>query len=356
MPRLFRRNFTREEIAAHVGDLSQVAGVRMMTLSNGQEDGVRIADVRTGSGFRFQVTLDRGMDISVADYKGIPLAWRSPVGDVHPAFFDPQGFGWLRSFPGGLMTGCGLTYLGAPCVDEGESLGLHGRLSHLPARDVQSRTEWVGEECKLIIEGTLEEFHPFREHLTLRRTIEATLGESSIIIRDTVRNDGPFTTPLMMLYHVNVGWPVVDDGARIFLRSRKTVARDEVAASGLDNALRIEKPQAGYSEQVFYHDLVADADGHATVVLRNETLDLGVFVHYRQAELPRFAEWKMMGAGTYVVGLEPANCAVSGRAAERAQGTLQFLPPGEDRHFAIQIGIVDGHAALDEYITNNSLT
>src|SRR5512143_823898 len=106
MAKLFGRDCTREEIAARSGDLSQVAGVRTMTLSSGHEEGVRIADVRTGSGLRFQVTLDRGMDISVAEYRGIPLAWRSPAGDVHPAYFDPAGRGWLRTFPGGLMTGC----------------------------------------------------------------------------------------------------------------------------------------------------------------------------------------------------------------------------------------------------------
>jgi hypothetical protein len=356
MPQLFGRAFTREEIAARVGDLSQVGGVRMMSLANGQENGVRAADVRSGSGLRFQITLDRGMDISLADFRGIPLAWRSPVGDVHPAFYDPHGPGWLRSFPGGLMTGCGLTYLGAPCVDEGEPLGLHGRLSHLPARDVQSRTEWVGDECKFIVEGTMEEYHPFREHLTLRRTIEATLGESTIVIRDSVTNEGSASTPLMMLYHVNIGWPVVDQGTRLCLRSRKSIPRDAIAAPGLEGSLVFETPHPGYSEQVFYHDLIADADGHASVLLRNDALDLGVFVHYRQEELPKFIEWKMMGSGTYVVGLEPANCLVGGRAAERAAGTLQFLQPGEEKHFALQIGVLDGHTALDDFTTNNLLS
>ena len=355
MPRLYGRNFTHDEITAHTGDLSQLAGIRMMTLSDGQEDSVRIADVRTGSGLRFQVTLDRGMDISVADYRGIPLAWRSPVGDVHPAFFDAEGLGWLRSFAGGLMTGCGLTYLGEPCVDEGEPLGLHGRLSHLPARKVSSRTEWIGEECKFFVEGTMEEYHPFREHLTLQRTIETTLGESVIEVCDTVRNEGTNATPLMILYHINAGWPVVDNGARLLLRSQRTLPRDDIATPGLDTARLVEEPQPGYLGQLFYHDLVPDPNGFVVAMIRNDALDLGLFVRYRQAELKRFAEWKMMGAGTYVLGMEPANCGVGGRAAERAQGTLQFLEPGEDRHFALQIGVVEGHAALEEYISNNHL-
>jgi hypothetical protein len=343
----YLRNLTRQDLAAYTGHLSQVAGVRMMTLNDGRENGVRIADVRTGSGFRFQVSLDRGMDISMAEYGGIPLSWRSPVGDVHPSFFDPSGYGWQRSFAGGLMTGCGMTYLGSPCVDGGESLGLHGRLSNLPATNVQSRTEWSGEGCKFIIEGALTEYRPFDEHLVMHRSIETTLGESTLLIRDEVRNCGSKATPLMLLYHVNVGWPIVAPGARLMLNTGQMMPRDAVALKGLAGALVLEPPQDGYEEQVFYHDLVAGSDGFVTAMIRNEALDLGLFVRYRQAELPRFVEWKMMGKGTYVVGMEPSNCHVDGRAAERANGTLQFLEPGEVRCLEVQIGVAEGKADTD---------
>ena len=91
---------------------------------------------------------------------------------------------------------------------------------------------------------------------------------------------------------------------------------------------------AGYDEQVFYHDMQAGADGYVTVALVNRGYDggrgLGVYVRYRQAELPRFTQWKMVGAGEYVTGLEPANCGVEGRAKDRAEGLLQFLAPGEE--------------------------
>ena len=114
MTTLFGKNYSRRELKQRIGHLSQVAGVRLMQLQEGQEAAVRIADVRSGSGLRFQISLDRGMDISVAEYKGMSLAWRSPQGDVHPSYFDPKGLGWLKSFPGGLMTGCGLTTAGSP--------------------------------------------------------------------------------------------------------------------------------------------------------------------------------------------------------------------------------------------------
>ena len=121
MPSLFGRVIGRNDLLKRVGDLSQVAGIRMMTLADGPERGVRIADARTGSGLRFQVTLDRGMDLSVAEYPRVPLAFRTPVGDAHPALFESEGRGWLRTFAGGLMTGCGMTSAGAPSSTEGRT-------------------------------------------------------------------------------------------------------------------------------------------------------------------------------------------------------------------------------------------
>ncbi len=206
---LFGHQYSREQILSHVGDLLQVAGIRTMELRDGLENGVRIADVRTGSGLRFQVSLDRGMDISMADYKGTPLAFRSANGDVHPHRFEPEGSGWSRGFAGGLMTGCGMTNVGSPCIDDGETLGQHGRLSMLPASAVRQGLRWEGDACVMELSGEIREATPFRENLLLRRTIETRLGESVITLRDVVRNEGDGNTPLMMLYHVNAGWPMV---------------------------------------------------------------------------------------------------------------------------------------------------
>jgi hypothetical protein len=63
----------------------------------------------------------------------------------------------------------------------------------------------------------------------------------------------------------------------------------------------------------------------------------------------------MMGRGFYAVGMEPANCKVDGRARERAAGTLQFLAPGEERHFLVQIGVVEGETALKHFMGRNEL-
>jgi hypothetical protein len=355
MPTLFGKQYSRQELERHIGHLSQVAGVRLMELRDGLETGVRIADVRSGSGLRFQVSLDRGMDISVAEFKGAALAWRSANGDVHPSHYDPRGGEWLRSFPGGLVTGCGLTHLGAPCTDNGEELGLHGRLSNTPASEVESKTEWNDEQCTFRVSGAVRESGLFKDNLVLHRTVGVELGESIITLNDTVTNEGFSKAPFMLLYHINLGWPLIDEGGELLLNARSMTPRDAEATKGEATATKLPAPAQGYKEQVFIHELVSDSKGFATALVVNEKLQLGLFVQYRQKELPRFIQWKMVGEGTYVLGLEPANCSVQGRAKERERGTLQFLDPGEKREMFLRIGILEGSKALNQFKSENSL-
>jgi hypothetical protein len=41
----------------------------------------------------------------------------------------------------------------------------------------------------------------------------------------------------------------------------------------------------------------------------------------------------------YALGLEPANCSVLGRAADRAAGRLPILAPGESRTTSLEISV-----------------
>lgn len=341
MANLFGRSWTRRELLSYVGDLSQVAGIRLGEWSDGVARGVRTAQIRTGSGFEFTVLLDRGMDVGPAHYHELPLAWISPAGFAHPAHFDQVGVGWLRTFGGGLLTGCGLTYLGAPDEDDGEALGLHGRLSHLPAQHVRVGEEWQGDECLFWIEGEMRQARLFGENLRLRRRISAGLGSSRLVLQDNVENLGSSASPLMILYHINLGFPLLDEHSYLASQSHPARARDSIAAPGLNEWMHFQAPTPDYNEQVFYHDLPADAEGWACIKLVNPTHKLSVAVRCQKTTLPNLVEWKMMGQGAFVLGLEPANCLVAGRSRERAHGTLQFLAPGECRDFHVEIAVAE---------------
>jgi hypothetical protein len=222
-------------------------------------------------------------------------------------------------------------------VDEGEELGLHGRLSNLPAQKVQVGEQWQGDTCTFWLEGKLRQARVFGEHLNLTRCISVGLGESRIAILDTVENLSDRPSPLMVLYHINLGFPLVDANCLLEAEEHPVQPRDRQAEGGWPVWMNFGGPTPGYAEQVFYHDLPADETGWARITLANPNLGLRLTVRHKKESLPNLVQWKMMGSGEYVLGLEPANCRVEGRSKERSRGTLQTLQPGEQRQFDLEI-------------------
>ena len=111
MPRLFGRKYTRRQLQDRIGDMSQLLHVRRAELTEGTEQGAGLIDIFNASGLNFSILPGRCLDIASAQYKGMSLCFRSNTGDVGPAFYEPQGFGWLRGFFGGLVTSCGMTFM-----------------------------------------------------------------------------------------------------------------------------------------------------------------------------------------------------------------------------------------------------
>ncbi len=329
-------------LKSYVGTMDQLARIRTSVLDDGRGRGIRIAEVDNGSGLRFTVLLDRGMDIGDASFNGIPFAYQTPVGLVHPSYFDAAGFHWLRSFGGGLLAGCGLRNVGSPEAEEGMRvdgpLGLHGRLSNTPAEDIAVSKVWKDGKYHLSVSGILREVSFFGENLELCRTISTAMGDNSITITDEVTNRGVRPSPLMILYHINAGFPLLSEKAVVEGRVKKTTPRAGNAAADLGKWNTCQPPTGGYVEQCFFHDVEADADGMARVTLRNPASSLAMEVAYRKAELPYFTQWKMMGEQEYVMGLEPANCYPDGQSAEKETGMLRIICP--DETVAFKIGIV----------------
>src|SRR6266566_9927920 len=175
MLNLYNKQYASDDLRRMVGSMAQIAGVRLMELADGKARRMRVAEVYTGSGFRFQVLIDRAMDIGYAEFQGRPLAW------VYPALggpdqYEPEGYGWSRTWGGGLVTTCGLTFFGHPEEDDGETLGLHGRISHIPAEKVRVTEEWRGDSYVLEIEGQTRQSVLGGENLLLTRKISTHLG------------------------------------------------------------------------------------------------------------------------------------------------------------------------------------
>ncbi|KLU40849.1 MAG: aldose 1-epimerase family protein [Limnochordia bacterium] len=341
--KLWGRNYTPAELRRYFGQMSPAAGIRRFTYDEGRAKGLAALEVKTGAGLRFVVLVDKALDIGDCEFQGIPVALRTQVGDVAPQFYEPMGDEWFRSFGGGLLTTCGLTHLGAPDVDQGEALGLHGRIHNIPGEEVGVKAEWEEDTYALRIWGKVREAKTLTGSLCLHREITAFAGENRIIIRDVVTNESFSEMPHMILYHCNVGHPLLDEGTELVADSLEVRPRDEIAAPEFGSYQLYKGPTPNYPDTVFYHKVRPKEDDMAEAVLLNRRLDLGLKVRWEPTHLPNFIQWKYTGEGTYAAGLEPANCLVEGRSKERERGTLVYLKPGESR--AYQVELIVGSAA-----------
>lgn len=333
----------RRDLLRYVGDPSQLFGIRDYRMIGSKADGMRAIDVYTSKGLSFTVMPDRGMDMANLCYRGTNLSFMSSTGLVGSRYFQEDGAkGFLKNFNVGFLTTCGLTYMGAACNDNGEELGLHGTISNTPAYEVSPRVKSTEEAEVICLSGKVREARMFGENLVLTREISCASDGTGFQISDTVENRGFDITPLMLLYHINFGYPLLDEGNRLLLPSQKVTPRDAEAEKGLPEYTEISSPVSKYKEQVFVHDMLPDQEGNVTVGIANEKLPLMVAITYKKSQLPYFTQWKSMCEGQYVLGLEPGNCHVLGRDRAKADGSLESINPGETKKFEIKVDIIEG--------------
>jgi hypothetical protein len=343
------------------GCLSQFGGVRLVTLENGVERGIRMLQFNTGSGLNFSVLVDRAMDIAEVSHNGRAIGWHSPTGFRHPGLHEvdgENGLGWARSFSGFLST-CGLDHILVPEVVPADHYnyplrstvqhGLHGRIGSIPARLTGYGENWEGERCVLWAEGIVNQAAVFGEVLHLHRRIEADLGGDEIRLSDRVVNAGYTPTPHMLLYHINLGYPLIDEGSRYL-----APIRDVIWASHEHKGIACQSvgyrecpaPQLGFVEQVWEHEMVSDASGLVPVAVVNDRLAFGIQIETRKDQLPCAYQWQNFQAGHYVMGVEPSTHHVMGNNFARGRGEMIWLKADEERHYDTSFQVLTGAAEI----------
>lgn len=305
----------------YVGHDSQLYGVEEHRLCGGKGDGMRLFQVNNGRGLMFTISADRGGDISRLYFDGKNMGFFSPCGYVSPQYHDDCGLGFLKSFTAGFLTTCGLTAVGSPCSDDGEELPLHGTIANTPAENVG---HWVEDNC-IHVKLTVRDAKLFGRKLILTREYICPLDRDEIVMKDTVKNIADEETPYMILYHFNMGYPLLSENSKLTIKNKGVAPRNETSSLGIDKAMIVEKPQSGFEEQCFYYDMT---EGVASIY--NPDIKTTLSLNYDIEELPFFTEWKLMQKGEYVLGLEPGNCTPDGRDVMRKEGKLSFLKPGEE--------------------------
>lgn len=365
MTRLYGQTMSRRALAERTGALSQFAGVRLMTLGDGVERGVRQLEFRTGSGLRFTVLIDRAMDIAECEHSGRAVGWHSPSGFRHPGLHEYEGeggLGWFRSFSG-LMVTCGLDHVLFMHDDPADhyfygprktvSSSLHGRVGTIPAKLTGYGERWEGDDCFLWAEGVVQQSTVFGEDLHLIRRIEAKVGTDEIRLHDRVVNHGFYRTPHMYCYHINIGYPVLGEGSRYVAPIRDVVwashAGDDYRKQGAGYRT-LTAPILNFHEQVWQHDMAADAEGRVNVALVNEALGFGFEVETLKSQFPAMYEWQNLHAGHYALGIEPSTNHVQGKDFARDRGELIQLEHGEERRYDSIFRILPDAAAVADAV------
>lgn len=318
----------------YIGHDSQVMGVEEHRLVGGKGDGMRLYEIHNQKGLHMTVSPDRNGDITRLRCNGKNLSYFSPCGYVSPAYYDNVGSNWLQSFTAGFLTTCGLQAVGSPCEDMGEQLPLHGSIANQPC----DRAYWTEEERTFTVHTRTCDETIFGRKLVLARQIIIAKEENKFTIVDEISNRGDKIEPFEILYHMNMGYPLLDEDSVVTIPSKEVLPRDEHAAEDLANWMRMEKPQAEYQERCYYHKF---ADEHGKAGIYQPKIGLGVEISFDAKELDGFVEWKMMGVRDYVLGLECGNCYPDGRDVMRRTGMLKFLQPGEKKTYRMNVEIIE---------------
>lgn len=313
----------------YIGHPSQLYGVEEVRLIGGKADGMRLMQVHNADGLAFVVSADRCADISRVSYKGVNMSYFAPCGYVAPTYYDDRGAGFLKSFTAGFFTTCGLTNVGPACQDDGESLPQHGTIGNLPCE----RIWWEETDDSIEIHAQVNDSRMFGRKLMLTRVISCKKHESIIKISDTVENQGDCTSPLMLLYHMNLGYPLLSEQTQIFISSVRVEPCTPYAAEGLSSWAVMPPPRKGAQEQCYDHYFAKE--GCARVY--NPQIRKGLELTFDPQVLDHMTQWKMPGFRDYALGLEPGNCTTAGRDEDRKNGNLKFLQPGESKTFELTV-------------------
>ena len=300
---------------ALVGDLRQIAAVRRITLDDGAERGVRALAFSTGGGLDFWALSDRALDIGPLWWRGVQLAWIGPSGFRSPFLHDPeseggQGFGRML---GGLVNTGGLDHIRQP--QDGHPL--HGRFAFTPAGVRAYGEDWDRPEPLLFAEAEATQGVRGGPSLRLHRRIEAPIGGTRLLIIDTVENIGPQPVPQAMLYHCNLGFPVVGPG---------TV----VTAQGETLLGPIAGPDSAAATVVTCHPVAGETGacrvrGAVDVVFR-----------FDADTLPYLQLMHDLRPHSMIVAVEPCSSA---RLEGGRSGPERMLAPGEKRRYQVSIAV-----------------
>lgn len=350
MPYIHGQRLTRREYIARVGDVGQSFGIRPVEYAAGKAAHIRAYDVDTAGGLCFSVNESKGLDLFSFSYRGVRFPFVSKAALCSAWLGDEQGMAYRGCLSAGFLYTAGAANVGGPCEDGGFYHYAHGNLKGTPAENVRWSAAWEGDECALRIGGDVRDAAFFGRNLLLHREICAMVGQKSLRIEDELENQGFSPEQIMLLYHMNLGWPVLDADTRLIAPVADVEPLSEHTRAHDADFARMSAPIDENEEYLYALRLRCDREGMTACAAYNPRMGLGLYVRYNIDPLCYLIEWKCMRSGDYALGMLPSTCKPVGRLADRAGGRpSRTLAPFEAMRMRLEIGVIDGEAELHAF-------
>ena len=294
-----------------ISNKRQIASITRYTLTEGRGAGLDVIDCDNGR-LRFMLCVSRALDIMQMWHKGENVSFVSKNGFVN----DKGDF--LSRFEGGMLYTCGTDSMGGR-----EGFVQHGT-HHITGAAV---TRMECDDNEITVEATITESALFGRNLTIKRCVQTEIGSETVRVTDTLINEGYKPCDYCLLYHVNVGYPLLDAGATVEGKISSIYTKNPYALSHIDKALLME--EATYEAETCYY-LTLD---EPVISLVNKERGKKFSLKYTNETLPAFLMWKSMVAGDYALGLEPCTT--------RLDNTFEYkkVEPGESVKFGIELSV-----------------
>lgn len=228
---------------------------------------------------------DNALDIVWLKFKGVNVSFLSKNG-----LNDGTGE-FANTFEGGFLYTCGMDNVSSCKKDK----PIHGSLHYQRSKNVCA---FVEDESVFVC-GEVYQTALFGTNLVLERKYEIT--KDSLLINDTVVNKDFKDAQYSFLYHMNYGYPFLDEGLKIEMDIDSSEPVTPASKENQKDMLKITAPVDNGIEHIFYHTL-----NEGRVVMQNDKVGVGVEVLYDTKDFPYLVEWKSMVSGDYALGMEPS--------------------------------------------------
>lgn len=295
-----------------ISNLRQIASLRRYALVSGREKGLEVIDCDNGK-LRFLLNVTKGLDIMQVYHEGQNVSFLSKNA------FTAREIPFLNRFEGGMLYTCGVDNAGGRA-----GYTQHGTYHETNAEIITAKCDENG----ILVEAEIRTSALFGPNLVMRRKIYTGIGEETLHLEDELCNEAHTDSEYVLLYHINVGYPLLDEGAKIVLDERSYEPVGTYAEQNKDSRYEITAPKAGEEECCYYHIL-----NKPEVALVNEKAGKKLTVKYSGDTLPVFLEWKSMASGDYAVGLEPCTSRIGERTV------MQPLKAGASVKFTVDLSV-----------------